>query len=87
MPPQAAPSTLCSLELEGRPMHSKEDMAGKRKNVGPRDRSTVNVSDESEVRWWCNELRCTRRQLFAAIKAVGPRAEHVRHFLGKDEVH
>jgi Protein of unknown function (DUF3606) len=55
----------------------------KRGRIAARATAAVNLSDESEVRWWCKELGCTRRRLFAAIQAVGPMVMHVKRYLEK----
>lgn len=58
-------------------------MADDLKKRGPQDASRINVHEEWEVRYWCQHLGCTREQLLAAVKAVGPVATNVRRHLAK----
>ena len=51
------------------------------KNRGPRDRATISLSEEHEVRYWTHALGVTREQLAAAVKAVGSSAERGREHL------
>lgn len=53
------------------------------RNRGPADRARVNVNEEWERRWWCNEFGCTESQLRAAVNAVGVSAAAVRAHLAK----
>lgn len=50
-------------------------------NRGPADRSRVNVNEDWERRWWCNEFGCTEQQLRDAVAEVGVSAEKVRQKL------
>jgi len=49
----------------------------------PQDASKININQEYEVNWWCEELGCTKNQLIAAVKEVGVSASKVREYLGK----
>lgn len=49
----------------------------------PQDSSKINIHEDYEVRWWCDEFGCTKDQLTAAVKAVGVSAAAVRKYLGK----
>ena len=53
------------------------------KNRGPQDRSRVNVNEPWEVRWWCNEFKCTEQELRNAVRTVGVSAAAVRKHLGR----
>ncbi len=44
---------------------------------GPQDAARVNVHEEHEVRYWTSKFGCTKEQLAAAVKAVGPMAKDV----------
>ena len=44
----------------------------------PKDRSKVNVSDASEVTYWCQKLGCSETQLRTAVKVVGVTPNKVR---------
>ncbi len=50
-------------------------------NRGPRDRATISLSEEHEVRYWTQALGVTKEQLAAAVKAVGNSADRVREHL------
>ncbi|NOK01874.1 MULTISPECIES: DUF3606 domain-containing protein [Myxococcus] len=50
---------------------------------GPADRSRINVNEPWEVKWWCNEFKCTEAGLRAAVKAVGVMVVDVRRYLGR----
>jgi hypothetical protein len=41
----------------------------------------VNVSRDSDVRYWTEELEVTEQQLRHAVRAVGPSAEKVQRFV------
>lgn len=49
----------------------------------PQDSSRVNVHEEYEVNWWCDEFGCTKTQLIAAVNAVGVSVSKVREYLKK----
>lgn len=49
----------------------------------PQDSSKVNVHESWEVNWWCAEFNCTKRQLIAAVNAVGVSASAVKKYFGK----
>jgi len=49
----------------------------------PQDSSKINIHEPWEVNWWCSELKCTKEQLVAAVKAVGVSANAVKKYLGK----
>lgn len=53
------------------------------KNLGPQDRSQINLNEEHEVRYWTQALGVSKEQLAAAVQAVGTSAERVRAHLGK----
>jgi hypothetical protein len=47
----------------------------------PQDASKISLKEEWEVRYWCNELGCTRQQLIDAVTAVGHSTSAVREHL------
>jgi len=47
------------------------------------DRSQVNVSDASEVTYWCKKFGCSETQLRYAVKTVGPAVSRVRAHLSQ----
>ena len=49
----------------------------------PRAELEINVAENWQVRWWCEHLGVTHRQLFEAIAAVGVSATAVRRRLGR----
>ncbi|RST48391.1 DUF3606 domain-containing protein [Variovorax sp. MHTC-1] len=58
-------------------------MADDKTKVGGQDRTRINLSEDYEVRDWCNSLDVTEEQLRMAVAAVGDEAETVRVHLGK----
>ena len=46
-------------------------MSDNLQNHSPAERMKINVSEDSEVRWWCKEFRCTESELKAAVDTVG----------------
>ncbi len=48
-----------------------------------KDRSKVNVSDATEVTYWCQKLGCSETQLRAAVKMVGAAPSKVRAHLNQ----
>ena len=56
-------------------------MAGEPNARGPMDRTTINVSEPTEVRFWTRELDVGADTLLGAVKKVGPDAKAVRKFL------
>jgi hypothetical protein len=49
----------------------------------PKDRSRINVSDASEVTYWCQKLGCSETQLRYAVKTVGVAVSKVRAHLNQ----
>jgi hypothetical protein len=47
----------------------------------PYDPSRINALDPLELRYWCSDLGCTKRQLNAAISTVGDHVAAIREFL------
>ena len=48
-----------------------------------KDRSKVNVSQASEVTYWCEKLGCSETQLRYAVKTVGVTVSKVRAHLNQ----
>ena len=48
-----------------------------------KDRSRVNVSDATEVAYWCQKLACSETQLRTAVKMVGITVSKVRAHLNQ----
>jgi len=46
-----------------------------------KDRSRINVSEASEVTYWCQKLGCSETQLRYAVKTVGVTVSKVRAHL------
>ena len=51
----------------------------------PHDSKLIDIKDPSEVKNWCRALGCTKSELKAAVKAVGPSAPEVRQWLNKKQ--
>lgn len=49
----------------------------------PNDVERVNVHDEQELRYWCDELGCTADELEEAVSAVGVEVADVRLHLSQ----
>lgn len=55
-------------------------MADNKKKVGKDDDIRINVRQAWELAYWTRKFGCTRKELRAAVKAVGPMAVAVlRH--------
>ncbi|WP_123069333.1 DUF3606 domain-containing protein [Massilia aurea] len=50
---------------------------------GQQDRSSINMHEEHEVRYWTEALGVTREELQRAIDQVGVSASAVREHLGR----
>jgi hypothetical protein len=53
------------------------------KDRGARDRSRVNVHEDSEVRYWTGKWGVTKEQLVEAVERAGVSAQAVARELGK----
>lgn len=60
-----------------------DHMADDKTKVGGQDRNRINLSEDYEVRTWCNSLGLNEEQLRMAVAAVGDNADKVREHLGK----
>ena len=52
---------------------------------GPKDPMRVNLNDGEEIDYWTAALGCSPAELGAAVKAVGPLAERVRHYFERQK--
>ena len=52
-------------------------MLGSKSHPKPADLSRVNLQEEWEVTWWCDQFGCTPVALRAAVDKVGPTAAQV----------
>ena len=52
---------------------------------GPRDPVRIDLDDPDEVSRWLQSLGCTGAELLAAVAAVGPLADRVRHYLARQK--
>lgn len=50
---------------------------------GPTDRTRINVNEDWEVRWWCQQLGVTEQQPRDAVRKVGVMVSDVRRHLGR----
>ena len=48
---------------------------------GPQDRSRISLSEDYEVRYWCEKFGVTEKQLVAAVTKVGNSAKAVENEL------
>jgi Protein of unknown function (DUF3606) len=49
----------------------------------PRPKLAINIAEPWQVRWWCEHLRVSHRELFEAIAEVGVSADAIRRRLGR----
>ena len=54
-----------------------------RDDSGPRDRTTINMNENFELRYWSKELGVSLAQLRAIIRKVGPVVKDIREELEK----
>ncbi len=53
-------------------------MSESRNDRGPRDRTSINMNDGFEVRYWSSELSVSAEQLRSIVRKVGPKTDDVR---------
>ncbi|WP_076999123.1 DUF3606 domain-containing protein [Variovorax sp. KK3] len=58
-------------------------MADDKTKVGGQDRTRISLSEDYEVRDWCQSLGVTETQLREAVAAAGNEAAAVRDYLAK----
>jgi len=56
-------------------------MTDNTQRTGSPDSRRINMDQEHEVRYWTNELACTKEQLREAVKAAGTSVASVRSHL------
>ena len=56
-------------------------MTSSRNDSGPRDRSSINLNEPFELRYWSKELGISLQQLKAIASKVGPSIVAIRHEL------
>ena len=56
-------------------------MENAKRVTGPRDRTTINVHEGFDVRYWSNELGVSAEQLKEIVTKVGPKMEDVQNEL------
>ncbi len=49
----------------------------------PEDPQRINIKQDWEVGYWSVKLGCSKAELIAAVKKVGPMVEDVKKELGK----
>lgn len=52
----------------------------------PLDATRINIHQQYEVDYWCNELGCTRQQLGQAVHTVGTSANAVKRHLSQQNL-
>jgi hypothetical protein len=50
---------------------------------GPQDRRRINLSEDYEVRYWCEKFGVTEKELVEAVTKVGSSAKAVENELGE----
>lgn len=53
------------------------------KKKRPQDATKININQDWEVDYWCDELGCTKSQLVKAVEKVGPMVDVVKKYLTK----
>lgn len=53
------------------------------KKKRPQDIKRININEEWEVKYWCEELGCTKEELKKAVEKVGDSVEKVKKELKK----
>jgi hypothetical protein len=56
-------------------------MSSNRTDSGPTDRTSINMNEPFEVRYWSKELGISQAQLKAVVVKVGETTDAVRHEL------
>jgi len=56
-------------------------MADNFTHAGRLDDSRINISQDYEVRYWCEKLGVSADELKSAVNKVGPLVKHVREHL------
>jgi hypothetical protein len=56
------------------------------KKSGPADRARVNLQEEHEVRYWCEQFNCGEDELREAAQTVGPMAADIGTFIAARRV-
>ncbi|HEX5447475.1 MAG TPA: DUF3606 domain-containing protein [Pirellulales bacterium] len=56
-------------------------MSDDRSKRGPQDAQRINLDEDYEVRYWTEELHCSREQLKQTVTKVGVMADDVRRAL------
>ena len=50
----------------------------------PKDPSSIDINEERELRYWCDQFQCKPDELRVAVDAVGTSVQDVRIYLGKE---
>ncbi|PLC51854.1 DUF3606 domain-containing protein [Pollutimonas subterranea] len=53
-------------------------------NNVPRDPSRIDINQERELRYWCDQFQCKPDELRVAVDSVGTSVQDVKIYLGKD---
>ncbi|WP_010234457.1 DUF3606 domain-containing protein [Clostridium arbusti] len=53
------------------------------KKKAPSNYSEINLIQQEEVNWWCEELSCTEEELINAINKVGDYTSRIKEYLGR----
>lgn len=58
-------------------------MSDDKSKTSPQDASKINVNEDYEVRYWCNELEVSEERLRQLVKDHGVSVEAIRSALGR----
>jgi len=59
-------------------------MADDLNNRGSADRARISVTEQWELRYWCDKFECTEVELRHAVEEVGTKATDVEAYLHRD---
>ena len=64
--------------------HKTKIMSDSKSDTGSPDRDRINLSEDYEVRYWCEKFGVTAEQLQEAVERSGDRADKVEENLKKN---
>jgi hypothetical protein len=65
----------------GNPLEN--NMPDNLKRRGPEDPNKINVNQDWEIKYWCEELNVSRAKLIRAVEKVGPMVKDVKAYLAR----
>jgi len=62
-------------------IHTKAKMSDDKSKRRPQDANLINLNEDYEIRYWCEEFGCSREDLADAVQKVGNSAARVKEYL------